>query len=280
MAETTAGTALAPLDSGPRAIGTAQPLSAAAMHYARQSLSPATRRAYASHLRAWEAWCQSRGALPCPAAAGPGRQPSGGTRRPTRPRHPDRPPRRHRPGARPAAPAVRRARPGAAPDPARHRPPPRQQAAAPGGAAAHRRRAAGRRGLRRRPARRARPRPHPARLRRRLPPRRAGDDPGGGPLLRAARTERAAAPLQGGPGRRRRQRPRRRQPAHRALPGRGAARLAGCRRHPGRRVFRRISRSDRSAAIPSPPKASATSSSAPGRPAGRTKLALVIAEAT
>ena len=45
------------------------PLSAAAMQYARQSLSPATRRAYASHLRAWEAWCQSRGALPCPAAA-------------------------------------------------------------------------------------------------------------------------------------------------------------------------------------------------------------------
>ena len=68
MAEDAAGTALAPLESGPRAVGTAQPLSAAAMAYARQSLSPATRRAYASHLRAWEAWCQSRGALPCPAA--------------------------------------------------------------------------------------------------------------------------------------------------------------------------------------------------------------------
>ena len=68
MAEDPAGTALAPLESGPPAVSTAQPLSAAAMHYARQSLSPATRRAYASHLRAWEAWCQGRGALPCPAA--------------------------------------------------------------------------------------------------------------------------------------------------------------------------------------------------------------------
>jgi hypothetical protein len=68
MEETTAGTALAPLDSGPRAVSTAHTLSAAAMQYARQSLSPATRRAYASHLRAWEAWCQSHGALPCPAA--------------------------------------------------------------------------------------------------------------------------------------------------------------------------------------------------------------------
>src|SRR5438270_2346083 len=68
MAEEAAGTALPPLDSGPRAVSPAQPLSAAAMHYARQSLAPATRRAYASHLRAWEAWCQSHGALPCPAA--------------------------------------------------------------------------------------------------------------------------------------------------------------------------------------------------------------------
>jgi hypothetical protein len=30
---------------------------------------PATRRAYASHLRAWEAWCQAKGVPPVPAAA-------------------------------------------------------------------------------------------------------------------------------------------------------------------------------------------------------------------
>ena len=71
MAETTAGTALAPLNSGPREVSTAHTLSAAAMQYARQSLSPATRRAYASHLRAWEAWCESRGALPWPRGPRP-----------------------------------------------------------------------------------------------------------------------------------------------------------------------------------------------------------------
>ena len=43
-------------------------LSDTATAYARQALSPATRRSYASHLRAWEAWCKGRGALPCPAA--------------------------------------------------------------------------------------------------------------------------------------------------------------------------------------------------------------------
>ena len=46
----------------------AHPLSDTAIAYARQALAPATRRAYASHLRAWEAWCQSHGALACPAA--------------------------------------------------------------------------------------------------------------------------------------------------------------------------------------------------------------------
>jgi hypothetical protein len=35
-------------------------LSEAAATYARQALSPATRRAYRSHLRAWEAWCQAK----------------------------------------------------------------------------------------------------------------------------------------------------------------------------------------------------------------------------
>ncbi len=35
-------------------------LSEAAATYASQALSPATRRAYRSHLRAWEAWCQAK----------------------------------------------------------------------------------------------------------------------------------------------------------------------------------------------------------------------------
>ena len=63
-----AGTALAPAAAGRAEVSPAQPLSAAAMQYAPQSLSPATRRAYASHVRAWEAWCQTRGARPCPAS--------------------------------------------------------------------------------------------------------------------------------------------------------------------------------------------------------------------
>jgi integrase len=43
-------------------------LSDAAATYARQALSPATRRAYGSHLRAWEAWCRAKGVIPAPAA--------------------------------------------------------------------------------------------------------------------------------------------------------------------------------------------------------------------
>ena len=43
-------------------------LSDTARAYARQALSPATRRAYASHLRAWEGWCRTRGVAPVPAA--------------------------------------------------------------------------------------------------------------------------------------------------------------------------------------------------------------------
>lgn len=43
-------------------------LSDTARAYAGQVLSPATRRAYASHLRAWEGWCRTRGVAPVPAA--------------------------------------------------------------------------------------------------------------------------------------------------------------------------------------------------------------------
>ena len=42
-------------------------LSEAALGYARQALSPATRRAYGSHLRAWEAWCRGKAIAPAPA---------------------------------------------------------------------------------------------------------------------------------------------------------------------------------------------------------------------
>ena len=42
-------------------------LSETALDYARQALSPATRRAYGSHLRAWEAWCKARDVVPAPA---------------------------------------------------------------------------------------------------------------------------------------------------------------------------------------------------------------------
>ena len=56
-----------PLDAV--APATAPPvLSETALGYARQALSPATRRAYGSPLRAWEAWCQARGTAPAPAA--------------------------------------------------------------------------------------------------------------------------------------------------------------------------------------------------------------------
>lgn len=55
--------------SGALTPATAPPvLSEIALGYARQALSPTTRRAYGSHLRAWEAWCQARGTAPAPAA--------------------------------------------------------------------------------------------------------------------------------------------------------------------------------------------------------------------
>jgi len=60
-------TALSP-PSDTAAPATAPPvLSETALGYARQALSPATRRAYGSHLRAWEAWCQAKGLSPAPA---------------------------------------------------------------------------------------------------------------------------------------------------------------------------------------------------------------------
>jgi len=46
----------------------AEVLSERAAAYARASLSPATWRAYRSHLRAWEAWCRARGAVALPAS--------------------------------------------------------------------------------------------------------------------------------------------------------------------------------------------------------------------
>ncbi len=63
-------TAAATLTTRPDALSAtaAAVLSETALDYARQALSPATRRAYGSHLRAWEAWCQARNIGPAPAA--------------------------------------------------------------------------------------------------------------------------------------------------------------------------------------------------------------------
>jgi integrase len=63
------GDALVPAPSPALPADPVHPLSDTATAYARQALSPATRRAYASHLRAWEAWCQAKGVPPAPAAA-------------------------------------------------------------------------------------------------------------------------------------------------------------------------------------------------------------------
>jgi integrase len=68
MADTAPVTALAPPQTGPLAPSPAPTLSETALGYARQALSPATRRAYGSHLRAWEAWCQAKDVVPAPAA--------------------------------------------------------------------------------------------------------------------------------------------------------------------------------------------------------------------
>ena len=56
-------TALTPPE---RSVG-AEPGPNALGGYARQALSPATRRADGSHLRAWEAWCQAKDVIPAPA---------------------------------------------------------------------------------------------------------------------------------------------------------------------------------------------------------------------
>ena len=57
-----------PAAAGAVAMDTGPTLSDTALAYARQALSSATRRAYGSHLRAWEAWCQAKGVIPAPAA--------------------------------------------------------------------------------------------------------------------------------------------------------------------------------------------------------------------
>jgi integrase len=51
-----------------KADATPAALSETALDYARQALSPATRRAYGSHLRAWEVWCRAKGIDSVPAA--------------------------------------------------------------------------------------------------------------------------------------------------------------------------------------------------------------------
>ena len=66
--ETARSTRVAP--TPPSGVPSAVPLSETAAAYARQALAPATRRAYRSHLRAWESWCRARDlpALPAPPA--------------------------------------------------------------------------------------------------------------------------------------------------------------------------------------------------------------------
>jgi integrase len=68
MADAAPRTTLTPAEADRLPAGPAPTLSETALAYARQALSPATRRAYGSHLRAWEAWCQARDTLPAPAA--------------------------------------------------------------------------------------------------------------------------------------------------------------------------------------------------------------------
>jgi integrase len=62
------GAALVPAAAGAVAPDAGPTLSETALAYARQALSPATRRAYASHLRAWDAWCRAKDVVPAPAA--------------------------------------------------------------------------------------------------------------------------------------------------------------------------------------------------------------------
>src|SRR5689334_11895348 len=108
--------------AGPRDVVSAHALSETAKAYARKALSAATRRAYASHLRAWERWCRERGALPCPAAPALVANHLAELARKPRLRDAHRPALRDHPGARPARPAVRRQGSGAAQDASGHRP--------------------------------------------------------------------------------------------------------------------------------------------------------------
>jgi integrase len=67
MPDDTAAATLEPIETAVSTVGAPAVLSETALAYARQALSPATRRAYGSHLRAWEAWCTAKGTPPAPA---------------------------------------------------------------------------------------------------------------------------------------------------------------------------------------------------------------------
>jgi integrase len=64
--ETARSTRIVP--APPSGVPSAVPLSETAAAYARQALAPTTRRAYRSHLRAWENWCRARDLPALPAA--------------------------------------------------------------------------------------------------------------------------------------------------------------------------------------------------------------------
>jgi integrase len=68
MPDDTAAAALEPVETAVSTVVAPPVLSETALAYARQALSPATRRAYGSHLRAWEAWCATKDTPPAPAA--------------------------------------------------------------------------------------------------------------------------------------------------------------------------------------------------------------------
>ncbi len=68
MAENVVAAALEPHTKANAIVIASAALSEAAIGYARQALSPATWRAYGSHLRAWKAWCRNKDIAPAPAA--------------------------------------------------------------------------------------------------------------------------------------------------------------------------------------------------------------------
>jgi integrase len=57
-----------PAATRPKPAGATHTLSEAAQSYACEALSASTRRAYRSHLRAWEAWCRAKDVPAVPAA--------------------------------------------------------------------------------------------------------------------------------------------------------------------------------------------------------------------